>query len=284
MTRDDPKANVWLASYPKSGNTWMRIGLITLRDGGETLDLGRMTNNIGVFLAMRHRLDMALDIDSSDLSADEVLLLRPWIYELIDHQGRETTIWKIHDCWERTTDGAAVFPAEVTLATLYLVRDPRDVAVSFAHHFEVTIDRAIELMADRDYRVAAKKDSCHFHLPQHYSSWSGHVTSWLDQSDLMPTLIRYEDMVADFATALRRASTALRWDCTEGAIQATVAATRFGRLRAQEQAGRFPEGLGGDRLFFRRGIAGGWRDSLSAAQTARIERDHGKVMERLGYL
>jgi aryl sulfotransferase len=279
-----PKANAWLASYPKSGNTWMRIGLITLRDGGGAVDLGRMTNNIGIFLAMRHRLDMALDIDSSDLSIEEVQLLRPKIYGLIDHQGRETTIWKIHDCWERTADGEAMFPAEATAATLYLVRDPRDVAVSFAHHFDVTIDEAIGLMADCDYRVAARKNSCHFHLPQHYSSWSGHVTSWLDQSDLRPTLIRYEDMVADFAAALRRASVALNWDSDEAAIQATVAATRFDRLRAQEQAGGFPEGLSGGRLFFRRGIVGGWRDTLSPAQAARIERDHGAVMERLGYL
>jgi hypothetical protein len=279
-----PRANVWLASYPKSGNTWMRIGLITLREGGAALDLGRMTNNIGIFLAMRHRLDMALDIDSSDLSAEEVRLLRPKIYGLIDHQGRATTIWKIHDCWERTADGEALFPAEATAATLYLARDPRDVAVSFAHHFEVTIDRAIELMADRDYRVAAKKEACHFHLPQRYSSWSGHVASWLDRSGLKPTLIRYEDMVADFAAALRRASVALNWDSSEPAIQATVAATRFDRLRAQEQAGDFPEGLGGGRLFFRRGIAGGWRDTLSPAQAARIERDHGEVMQRLGYL
>lgn len=284
MMQMGPKANVWLASYPKSGNTWMRIGLITLRDGGETLDLDRMTNNIGVFLAMRHRLDMALDIDSSDLSAEEIELLRPRIYGLIDHQGRETTIWKIHDCWARTADGAALFPAEVTRATFYLVRDPRDVALSFAHHFEVTVDRAIELMADPDYRVAAKADSSHFHLPQHYSSWSRHVTSWLDHSGLDPILIRYEDMVADFGNALRRASAALQWDCSEEAIRATVAATRFDRLRAQEQAGRFPEGLAGERLFFRRGIAGGWRDSLSPAQVARIERDHGEVMERLGYL
>lgn len=284
MTPAVPRANAWLASYPKSGNTWMRIGLLTLRDGGEAVDLGRMTNNIGIFLAMRHRLDMALDIDSSDLSAEEIGLLRPKIYGLIDHQGRETTIWKIHDCWERTADGDEMFPAEATAATLYLVRDPRDVAVSFAHHFEVAIDEAIDLMADPHYRVAAKKTSCHFHLPQQYSSWSGHVTSWLDQSGLEPTLIRYEDMVADFAAVLRRACVALNWESGEAAIQATAAATHFDRLRAQEQAGRFPETLAGERLFFRRGIAGGWRDTLSPAQAARIARDHGAVMARLGYL
>ncbi|WP_200933233.1 MULTISPECIES: sulfotransferase domain-containing protein [unclassified Sphingomonas] len=275
---------MWLASYPKSGNTWMRIALAALRQGDAGFDLARMTNNVGIFLAMRHRLDMALDIDSSDLSVDELHLLRPKIYGLMDTQGRATTIWKVHDRWSRTSDGEALFPAEITAATIYLVRDPRDVAASFAHHFEMDIDRAINVMADPDYSVAAKTDSAHFHLPQHYSSWRNHVLSWLDESDHDPLVLRYEDMVADLRCALRQISATLGWASSDMEIAAAVAATRFDRLRAEESAGNFPESLQGNRPFFRRGIAGGWRDTLSPAQAARIERDHGDVMARLGYL
>src|SRR5690606_20930190 len=122
---------------------------------------------------------------------------------------------------------------------------PRDVAASFAHHFEMDIDRAIDLMADLDYRVAAKGDSAHFHLPQHYSSWSAHVLSWLDDSGHEPLAIRYEDMVADLAATLRKVSTALGWSSSDAAIEAAVAATRFDRLRAEEAAGKFPETLPG---------------------------------------
>ncbi len=284
MNPEQAKTNVWLASYPKSGNTWMRIALIALRDGGGAVDLNGMINNIGILLAMRHRLDMALDIDSSDLSPDEAWLLRPKVHGLIDTQGRQTTIWKIHDCWSRTADGEAMFPADATAAAIYLVRDPRDVAVSFAHHFKVDIDRAIAIMADRDYRVAAKASSFNFHLPQFYSSWSGHVASWLDESGLDPLVVRYEDMIDDFATVLRRTVDVLGWAFDDAAVQATVSATRFDRLREQESAGNFPEGLDDGRPFFRRGVAGGWRDTLTAAQTARIERDHREMMLRLGYL
>lgn len=283
MTLALARTNVWLASYPKSGNTWMRIALLTLREGGAAIDLGSLTNNVGLFLAMRHRLDMALDIDSSDLSPEEALLLRPKIYGLLDMPGR-VTIWKVHDCWERTADGEAMFPAEATAASIYLVRDPRDVAVSFAHHFDMDVDRAIGIMADPSYRVAAKTDSSFFHLPQNYSSWSGHVTSWIDRSGLDPLVVRYEDMVADLGQALRRVGAALGWTCGDAEIAATVSATRFDRLRDEERAGRFPETLRGNRSFFRRGVAGGWRDTLSPAQAARIERDHGPVMARLGYL
>ncbi|MFP5456363.1 MAG: sulfotransferase domain-containing protein [Alphaproteobacteria bacterium] len=284
MSPPPVRDNVWLASYPKSGNTWMRIALAALQAGEAGFDLGRITNNVGIFLAMRHRLDMALDIDSSDLSPAEVRRLRPKAHGLIDTQARPMTIWKIHDCWERTVDGEALFPAEVTAAAIYLVRDPRDVAASFAHHFEMDVDRAIAVMADPDYSVAAKTHSAHFHLPQHYSSWSGHVRSWLDESALDPLVIRYEDMVADLAPALAQVCGAIGWKADAAAIEAAVSATRFDRLRAEERAGNFPESLRGDRPFFRRGIAGGWRDTLSPAQVSRIESDHGEVMARLGYL
>lgn len=262
----------------------MRIALGALQQGDATFDLVRTIKGIGIFLAMRHHLDIALDVDSSDLSPDEVLLLRPKVYGLIDRQGRETTIWKIHDCWHRSADGEALFPAEATAAAIYLVRDPRDVAASFAYHFEKSIDRAIDIMADSTCRVAAKTNSAHIHVTQQYSSWSGHVLSWLDDSRLDPLVIRYEEMITDLAGVLRRVSAKLGWSASSSVIDAAVAATRFDRLKSEEGAGKFPETLRGNRPFFRRGVVGGWRDTLSSAQVARIERDHGDVMARLGYL
>ncbi len=278
------KGNVWLASYPKSGNTWMRIALLSLRDGGAEVKVDRLKRDIGVFLAMRHRLDMLLDIDSSDLAPEETLLLRPKIYDLFDLANEKVLVWKVHDCWEKTPDGAAMFPAEATAAAIYLVRDPRDVAVSYAHYFGVDIDKAIETMADRSYRVAAKTDSCHFHLPQTYSSWSEHVLSWIDRSGLSPLVLRYEDMVADMGLALRQVSDLLGWTSSAAAIEGAVASTRFDRLQAQERAVGFQEVMLKERPFFRQGKAGTWRDVLSATQVARLERDHGAVMARLGYL
>jgi hypothetical protein len=63
-----------------------------------------------------------------------------------------------------------------------------------------------------------------------------------------------------------------------------VDAVRFDRLRAAEDQDGFVERQPGMDRFFRRGIAGGWRDSLSPEQIARIESDHGTMMRRLGYL
>ena len=276
--------NVWLASYPKSGNTWMRIALTSLRGGGNRVDLYRMENGIGVLLAYRRWLDDTLDVDSSDLTVDEILLLRPKIYRLLDNNPAGPTIWKIHDRWERTADGDALFPADATKATIYILRDPRDVAVSFSHHFGVGLDATIGLMADPTYRVAAKPGSSHYHVPQIYSSWSDHVASWVDRSGLDPIVIRYEDMVADLAPILKRISQALGWHNGDAEIAGAVNATRFELLREQEAKEGFTEMPPTRRPFFRRGIAGGWRDTLTPAQSARIEQDHGAMMGRFGYL
>ncbi|WP_428248433.1 sulfotransferase domain-containing protein [Ferrovibrio sp.] len=278
------KGNVWLASYPKSGNTWMRIALTSLRDGGAGVKLNHLKRGIGAFLAMRYRLDALLDIDSSDLTPEEVLLLRPQVHGLLDMVAEKVSVWKVHDCWGRTQDGEAMFPAEATAAAIYLVRDPRDIAVSYAHYFGIDIDKAIDHMADRSYRVAARTDASHFHLPQIYSSWSEHVLSWVDHSGLAPLVLKYEDMVTDMGFALRQVSDLIGWNTSDTAIEGAVASTRFDRLQEQERAVGFPEVMSRQRPFFRQGKAGAWRDTLSAAQVARIEAVHGAVMERLGYL
>lgn len=278
------KQNVWLASYPKSGNTWMRIALTSLLNGGGGVDLNGLQNGIGAFLALRSRLDRALDVDTSDLSPEEINRLRPQLYGFTDTGPGEVAIWKVHDGWSRTVEGAALFPASVTAAALYLVRDPRDVAISFAHHFDMGIDAAIEIMADPDYWVAVGTKSAAYHLPQFYSSWSQHVLSWLDASGLDPLVIRYETMTADLAGVLQKVTAVLGWECRADVIAGAVAATAFGRLRRQEETAGFAESPRGGSPFFRRGVAGGWRDTLTAVQRARIERDHGAVMQRLGYL
>lgn len=276
--------NVWLASYPKSGNTWMRIALTSLRAGGGRIDLNRMEYGIGRMLAPRPWLDDTLDVDSSDLTPEEILLLRPKIYQILDRNPDMPAIWKLHDRWERTADGEALFPAEATLATIYILRDPRDVAVSFSHHFGAGLDATIGLMADPTYRVAAKPDSSHYHVPQIYSSWSDHVASWVDRSGLDPVVIRYEDMVADLAPILKRISQALGWHSGDAEITGAVNATRFELLREQEAKEGFIEMPPTRRPFFRKGVAGGWRDTLTPAQSARIEQDHGPMMARFGYL
>lgn len=272
---------IWLVSYPKSGNTWLRLALLGLLQPGRAVEINESLGT-SFTLARRRLFDETLDVESADLTPEEAERARPFLHRLLA-AGRDATIFKVHDAWTRGTDGAPLFPPDIAAKVIYIVRDPRDVAVSFAHHMGRSVDRAIAAMADVKTQLARTGRRLERQLPQRLLTWSGHVESWLDASDLRPHVIRYEDMLADPAGILAAAARFCDLDASEETVTGAVEATRFDVLRAQEEEHGFVERPAHADRFFRRGLAGGWRDSLTPEQAARVIADHGRVMVRLGY-
>src|SRR5581483_227470 len=156
---------------------------------------------------------------------------------------------------------------------------------SLANHNRTGIDEAVAFMNSRDTAFCAKPARQHNQLRQQLLDWSGHAASWLDQTDIPVHLVRYEDMQADTAQVLRRALVFAGRAATDAQIERAVAFARFDELKRQEQDKGFREApqSRGDGNFFRRGIAGAWRDELTPEQIGRIETAHGDMMRRLGY-
>jgi len=191
---------------------------------------------------------------------------------------------KEHDAWSRTTAGRALFDAHHTHAAIYILRDPRDVAISWAHFMGRTIDWTIRYMADHGAMIRGGTRQLSTSMPQFLGRWSTHVTGWVDESGLAPLVVRYEDMHADLPRTLHRIADHIGWTVSDEAIIGAVAATRFDRLADQERRHGFGENSDTADRFFRSGRAGGWREVLTAEQAATIERDHAQVMRRFGYL
>lgn len=276
----------WLASYPKSGNTWARLALASLRLGGTAVDFRdwEMGGGRDPAAFQRWRFDAGLDIDSSDLTEEEVLAARPEAFRALARE-LHGSVTKVHEAFIRTPTGEFLFPPDVTAGAVYLVRDPRDVAVSLANHMGTSLDATIALMNDPDACFSRPGRRLSRQLHQPLLTWSRHVVGWLDEPPFPVTLVRYEDMLADPAGSLERLAAAFHIDTTPEAVAKAVAATRFDVLRAQEATHGFHERPPtATAPFFRKGKAGGWRAVLSVTQAARIEADHGEVMERLGYL
>lgn len=273
----------WLASYPKSGNTWARLFLQSLAKGGAAIDIN-FEDDRPSGVAPRAEFDRFLGVDSSDLSCDEVESARPRLFEMMAADDPDLLPLKVHDAWFRTSLGEPLFPPATTAGAIYIVRDPRDVAVSLAHHLGIEIDAAIDMMANSDTRFGQTGDT-HFGLQvrQRLGSWSEHVTSWLD-APIRRFAMRYEDMVGDPAAVFGALAEFLGWPASPDAIARAIASTHFGELRRQEDTAGFIERSPRAANFFRRGETGAWKDSLNGEQVARIERDHGAVMARLGYL
>jgi len=272
-----------LCSYPKSGNTWLRAVLTEIVGGEGALRLrDGLRFNV---LASRCYFDELMGVESSDLTPMEIDKARAAYCRAVVDSPNLPRIWKVHDSYYSPhPDIEPPFPINSLAAVVYLVRDPRDVALSFAHHLNKSIDAVIDLMGDDTMRMASGKTGLKPQLPQYLSSWSRHVESWLDAPGLNLCIMRYEDMIERSFEVFSKAICFLGFDCDSMRLEKALAACRFDVLCAREAQEGFCERPRGVDRFFRRGIAGGWRDDLTTEQARRIVAMHGRVMRRLGYL
>jgi aryl sulfotransferase len=282
-----PGGAVWIASYPKSGNTWMRILLSNLTgQPGAPRDINNLSLPGDSMASSRAMFEDQTLVDSHLLLPHEIEAWRPAVHDANAVSKNSMSFIKGHDCWTHLADGTPLL-GRAARAALYLTRDPRDVAVSFAFYLAISLDRTIELMNRPDSTLPPSSS----HIRQRLGDWSGHVRSWLDQTDVPVLPIRYEDLQADTAGALRRALHFLGIsfeDFEDGtaekdAVSHAVRHADFAELQRQERDRGFAESSGKQEFFFRQGRVGDWRNHLSEVQTRRIESAHGTTMERLGY-
>src|SRR3990167_2747274 len=178
MTQISEKGIYWLASYPKSGNTWFRIVLANLLNKtDDPVDLNNI--NVGVIASSRSWMDETLGYDTSDLTQDEVDALRPQIYHWYSEQIETPVYHKIHDAYTLLDNSNPLIPAKGCLGVLYFIRNPLDVAISFANHFSCSIDDAIQIMSNKQFALCKNKYHQINQLRQWLLSWSEHVNSWV---------------------------------------------------------------------------------------------------------
>lgn len=272
---------IWLSSYRKSGNTWVRLFLSRLHRT-EGIDLTRLQAT-GFMAAGRALLEDYLCVNLADLTAPEISNLRPAAYRaLAATPARTSVILKVHEQFGRTPDGQWLFPPEATAGCVHIVRDPRDVCLSLSAHERVPVDKAISIMADPQRTISHEGRRGMTQASQLEGSWSDHTRSWLE-SPLPRLTVRYEDMLAQPEAVQGRIAAFCGIDATAEQIGQAVEETRFDRLRDQEEVSGFKERPKGVERFFREGRAGQWREALNREQIDRIERDHGEMMQQLGY-
>lgn len=275
---------IWLASYPKSGNTWLRLFLENLLSAGDRpCDINHLPHS--GHAPTLEGLALHAGIDPTLLSHDELERLRPDFYAyLLDH-GYPRRLLKTHDAYRLTSSGEPLFPTEITRGAIYLIRNPLDVCVSYRHHKGLdSYDQTLAIMANRNYTVCDADDAPNPQMRQQLSSWSRHVESWTNALDFPVLTLRYEDLISDPLLHFTQVVTFLGLDHDAKAVRRAIAFSSFDELRKQEQAAGFGEKPEHATCFFRAGKAGGWRKRLTLEQTARIVADHGPIMKRFGYL
>lgn len=274
---------VWLASYPKSGNTWLRVFIANLlQNSTSPLDINQLWKMIPI-ASSRKVFDEILGIDSSLLSFEEIDCLRPEVYQAISQKSKKTVFLKIHDAYGFSDCGEPYIPEHITKAVVYIIRNPLDVAVSLANHSGISIDQAIHSMEDESNSLSSDPTRYHSRLRQKLSTWSNHVRSWTETTGLNLHVVRYEDMKLAPLDIFTRLVEFLQLGKDMTQIQRALDFSAFKELQNQEARGGYIEKPQSCHSFFYYGRVGRWREILTRPQVQRIIEAHQEIMETYGY-
>ena len=182
---------VWLASYPKSGNTWLRAFLHNLlRDPQDGYDINRITDfcandsAVGWYAPFIGRAP-------GNWTEEEVGKARRKAHEAITKVHPDSAFVKTHNALTFDRFGPLI-TMELTAGAIYILRNPLDVAISYSHHLGETIDWTIRLMNS----PGAGTPNTPTNVFQQLRSWSEHVRSWTARPHPGLHVIRYEEMLS----------------------------------------------------------------------------------------
>jgi len=269
---------VWLASYPKSGNTWLRAFLHNYIAQPEApYSINKLADLSAVECAaafFRPHASKPL----AELSPAEVQALRPAVHRDLTKLHSDLVFVKTHNA-NLALHGTAFCTPSVTAGAIVVVRDPRDVALSYAAYTGLSVEETVAFMG----QTGAANRGTAIQVFELLGSWSTHVASWTQERTFLT--LRYEDMVAEPRAAFARVVKYLGDDDNPGRLAKAIAFSRFDVLAAQERRDGYAAHAPGARgRFFREGRAALWKSALGAAQIKKIETDHGEMMRRFSYL
>jgi len=264
----------WLASYPKSGNTWVRAFLESYLTGN--LDINAMRAVVGDLNEYYHQIVSPFPLTEYNMRTFLCIHTAAMLH-LTVVQGQDPLIVKTHNA-NLQVDRMTMLAPILTNGAIYIIRDPRDVAISWAEHLGFDIDTIITKMADEKFLVHNDNNQVNV-----LTSWSSHVKSFTrDELDFKVGVLHYEDILADPIGKFTGVLKYLGIDAIPERVEEATKACSFKNLKAQEEEKGFLERKHQDQ-FFKRGTSGGWRKILTEEQVSRIEKDHGEVMKKHGY-
>lgn len=284
VEKTGPTGILWIASYPKSGNTWTRallnnvLKIIQDEDEGAPQNINRM-NEYTIWDISAKPYEKILGKPPKDVERVEISKIRPQVQAQIAERTDGLAMVKTHHALV-IDRGTPVINFEVTSGAIYIVRNPLDVAISFANHLGSTIDRAIEEMGIRNLETGVSEQSVY----EIYGSWSQHVESWTRKPHRAIYVMRYEDMLAHPHAVFRGLCTHLLLNPTDEQLDLAIQRSSFEELKKQEDEEGYREKPDSAERFFRSGKSGEWREVLTPEQVRTIIVGHNEQMKRFGYL
>jgi len=271
---------VWLASYPKSGNTWLRAFIATyMRDPAQPLSINELRYYAFGDGFLEH-YEKVTGREGRELSEDELRRYRPVMHRYLGSHPTDHTFVKTHNM-VGDEGGVPIITPDITGGGIYVMRNPLDVVDSFAHHYDISYDATVDIMCTTD-KVLPGIDG--LKIPDFVGCWTQNVRSWTEAPGMRLHVMRYEDMRSQPGPTFRKLIQFLQLPVIPKRLTKTVRFTSFDELNKQENQKGFEEAPPDGREFFRKGQSGHWRELLTQEQVDRMVAAHGETMQRFGYL
>ena len=276
---------IWLASYPKSGNTWVRSLLSAYyysKNGNFNFEL---LKNIDVYPQQKYfdvKIDKPGEINSYwDISQEKII------------SEKKIKILKTHNSL-LALNGKNFTKPKYTLGIIYIVRDPRNVITSLKNHYDLDYEQSLDFMLNEKkyiYDIREKNDYADFHF---LSSWSNHYKSWINNNLFKKMVIKYEDLENNTFKTLKNLIIYINGlfqvneKIDEIKINNCIKTTNFEILKHKEKKEGFPENVYSKKTnkkidFFNLGPKNKWRKVVPKEFHEKINNIFKEDLKNLKY-
>ena len=279
------KKIIFISSYMKSGNTWVRSIISSLSNKGsfklsdlKDITLYSQKSNFANIPQSKCLYDEGGNIDFD-------FTVNNWInaqINILDKTKKQINFFKTHSS-RGMINGKFFTNSDVCSGFIYLIRDPRDIAISYARHMDIDINESIDIMLyKKNFMTKVMK------VFEPVTTWKEHIISWTSFKSVPRLIMKYENMIDDNYKTVESVANFLylvskqKYFINKENIIKAVENTKFDNLKQLEKSYGFNEAIKSN--FFRKGKSNQWEVVLTKKQTLLIESELRDPMKKLGYL
>ena len=294
---NDLKKIFWIASYPKSGNTWIRLilsGIFFTKDGNlENLKILDKIPKFDIFENYEFIKKISFNdykkIFNHNVYNEEaqIALAKYWIeaQKKINYHANKFKFFKTHNARLRFKN--YYYTNQITsLGFIYIIRDPRDVIVSYSKWKNSSIEYTVNFLLNNNIMGTQNTKN---RMPEFIYNWKDHYKSWKNFIEVPSLFIKYEDLLNDIDFEINRIieffykNYNIKIDNKNIKIKNIIKSTKFENLQKIENDKGFNE-QSEHTIFFRKGKKNQWKNKLAKNHENLIKKNFEKEMIQLKYI
>ena len=281
----------WLASYPKSGNTWLRTLISSYYYSKDGIYTDNIIKKIGQFPEKRHFTEFEYD---QNIVTDTT---RFWLQAQKNiNKDKQLRFFKTHNAFG-ALNNQSFTNKENSIGCIYIVRDPRNVITSLKNHYEMNDEQALKWMTNEkqfiyDVQNLEKDGYSDF---QFISSWVTNYKSWIVQKQIPFKLIRYESLLNETYAVFKdiiefiNKTSGINKKIDKERLKNSVQSTSFNKLKDNEKKHGFSEAILSKKTnekipFFFLGPENDWKKILTEEMKIKLGKIYKNNLKELSYL